>query len=187
MNEQDYEQDWLQAVGRLGGTWTVAGGRSKEKAKSDGAFFTKPTAAVLLAELSIGGMNVDWSNEEEVANLKVMDPACGDGTLLLAALGAIIKRAGLKAARAFAQKNLMGIDIDFPSVEAAKDRLMLIYPDLDRDQLSLTTFPHGPMPDGSVRAGAIELLHIDFTGDVHETKALVERPEAGTLKQGDLF
>ena len=52
-------------------------------AKSDGAFYTNNLSAIMLARLALHRDFVDWSDPEAVARLRIIDPACGTGTLLM--------------------------------------------------------------------------------------------------------
>ena len=61
-------------------------------AKSDGAFYTNNLSAVMLARLAFTRELIDWSDPETVAKLRIIDPACGTGTLLMAALQTIKAR-----------------------------------------------------------------------------------------------
>ena len=61
-------------------------------AKSDGAFYTNNLSAVMLARLAFTKDFIEWSNFEEVSKLRIIDPACGTGTLLMAALQTIKSR-----------------------------------------------------------------------------------------------
>ena len=61
-------------------------------AKSDGAFYTNNLSAIMLARLAFTRDLIDWCDPEAVAALRVMDPACGTGTLLMAALQTIKAR-----------------------------------------------------------------------------------------------
>jgi hypothetical protein len=79
----------------------------QETRKNLGAFFTKPRAARILAELAIDR----WDE-------KVLDPACGSGTLLVAAYHAKMGRGreqGLlnedKLHKEFVEKHIYGVDI----------------------------------------------------------------------------
>jgi predicted RNA methylase len=77
-----------------------------ETRKNLGAFFTKPVAARILAYLAID----KWDD-------KVLDPACGSGTLLASAYEAKMEKAlaqGIDRRRAheiFVKEHIMGIDI----------------------------------------------------------------------------
>jgi|GEM_PF-572935 len=81
-------------------------GLPPETRKNLGAFFTNPVAARLLAYLAIN----NW-------NEKVLDPACGSGTLLVSTYEAKMEKAlrqGLKRSEAhelFLNKHIIGIDI----------------------------------------------------------------------------
>ena len=46
----------------------------------------------MLARLALSSEFVDWSNPEAIKNLRIIDPACGTGTLLMAALQTIKAR-----------------------------------------------------------------------------------------------
>ena len=48
-------------------------------------FYTRPASAALLAELAVDRLEVDWSDPEAIARLRVADMACGTGALLTAA------------------------------------------------------------------------------------------------------
>ncbi len=59
--------------------------RVLDTARYDGSYYTSTPAAVLLATLAIRQQDIDWSNPNAVASLRICDPACGTGTLLMAA------------------------------------------------------------------------------------------------------
>ncbi len=59
--------------------------RVLDTARYDGSFYTSTAAATLLAALAIREEDCDWSDVNAVANLRICDPACGTGTLLMAA------------------------------------------------------------------------------------------------------
>ena len=56
-----------------------------DTARYDGSFYTTTAAATLLAALAITEDTCDWSDPEAIARLRITDPACGTGTLLMAA------------------------------------------------------------------------------------------------------
>ena len=58
-------------------------------AKSDGAFYTNNLSAIMLARLSLTNDLIDWSDSSAVEKLRIIDPACGTGTLLMASLQTI--------------------------------------------------------------------------------------------------
>ncbi len=59
--------------------------RVLDTARYDGSFYTSTAAAVLLAALALREEDADWSDPNAVAALRICDPACGTGTLLMAA------------------------------------------------------------------------------------------------------
>lgn len=145
------------------------------KAKSDGAFYTKHIPALMLAGLALSSDIVDWSDREAVERLRVFDPACGTGTLLMAALKTITDRAlasGSSLAdelpelhRHLVQNGIYGLDINYAATQLAASNLTLGAPSIDYESMGITTMQHGRQPDGSVRLGSIELL-LDVANDV---------------------
>ena len=59
--------------------------RVLDTARYDGSFYTSTAAAVLLASLALRKQDAKWSDPNAVAALRICDPACGTGTLLMAA------------------------------------------------------------------------------------------------------
>ena len=59
--------------------------RVLDTARYDGSFYTSTAAAVLLETLALREQDADWSDPNAVAALRICDPACGTGTLLMAA------------------------------------------------------------------------------------------------------
>ena len=59
--------------------------RVLDTARYDGSFYTSTAAAVLLASLALREQDADWSNADAIGTLRICDPACGTGTLLMAA------------------------------------------------------------------------------------------------------
>ena len=59
--------------------------RVLDTARYDGSFYTSTAAAVLLAALTLRVQDADWSDPNAIGNMRICDPACGTGTLLMAA------------------------------------------------------------------------------------------------------
>ena len=136
-------------------------------AKSDGAFYTKNTSGVMLARLALGTDLCDWSDPEAVRKLRVMDPACGTGTLLMAALQTIKERAAAAGGaapndpdfhRTVVEDVICGLDINAHAVQLAACNLTLGAPTVDYSRMNVARAPHGPQENGEVRLGTIELL-----------------------------
>ena len=59
--------------------------RVLDTARYDGSFYTSTAAAVLLATLALREQDANWGDPNAIAKLRICDPACGTGTLLMAA------------------------------------------------------------------------------------------------------
>ena len=139
-------------------------------AKSDGAFYTNNLSAIMLARLALPDDLIDWSDPNSVASLRVIDPACGTGTLLMASLQTIKARVAsrVKDEMADGQRNalhkrvvedvLCGLDINQHGVQLAACNMTLGAPSVDYERMNLVTMPHGPQGDGTPRAGSLEIL-----------------------------
>ncbi|MCY4503594.1 MAG: N-6 DNA methylase [Alphaproteobacteria bacterium] len=135
-------------------------------AKSDGAFYTNNVSALMLARLALSEDFADWSDPEAVTRLRIMDPACGTGTLLMAAMQTIKARmseassTGDPAAlhRRLVEDVLCGLDINRHAIQLAACNLTLGAPTVDYRRMNLFTLRHGPQADGGVRAGSLEIL-----------------------------
>ncbi len=147
-------------------------------ATSDGAFYTNNLSAVLLARLAFGDSFVDWSDPEAVQRLRIMDPACGTGTLLMATLQAIKARVGHRREldgeerdtlhKRMVEQVLCGLDINQHGVQLAACNMTLGAPTVDYTRMNLVTMPHGPQSDGKAKAGSLEVLGAPATRDLRE-------------------
>lgn len=137
-------------------------------AVSDGAFYTKHISALMLAGLTLSQDMIDWSDTDAIKQLRVLDPACGTGTLLMAALKVIKDRALESGAftedempelhRHLVQHAISGMDINYQATQLAASNLTLGAPSVDYESMQIHTMKHGPQPDGSVKLGSLELL-----------------------------
>ena len=149
-------------------------------AKSDGAFYTNNVSALMLARLALDDDFVDWSDDDAVGNLRIIDPACGTGTLLMAALKTIKDRMAEHGERSkddaelmhrtFVEDVLCGLDINRHGVQLAACNLTLGAPTVDYSRMNLHTMKHGRQEDGTVRAGSLEIL--TTADDEHDLSAL---------------
>ena len=140
-------------------------------AKSDGAFYTNNLSAMMLARLALGGDLMDWSDAESVGKLRIIDPACGTGTLLMAVLRTIMARMAGSSDVELAEPNavhkrlvedvLCGLDINQHAIQLAACNLTLGAPTVDYARMNLLTMPHGPQPNGTFKAGSLEILNAD--------------------------
>ena len=137
-------------------------------AKSDGAFYTNNLSAIMLARLAFTQDLIDWSDPEAVAKLRIIDPACGTGTLLMAALQTIKARVAGSREMSAEDRNalhkrlvddvLCGLDINRHGIQLAACNMTLGAPTVDYARMNLVTMPHGPQGDGPPKAGSLEIL-----------------------------
>ena len=147
---------------------------------SDGAYFTRPPAADIASRLTLDLLEeqrpgLDWTDPRLWKELKIFDPAVGSGILLASVLAEMKRRARRRLqARKFdraereariaalqkvaVEHSLIGMDINPVSLQLAAAQLCIGNPRLDYRKMRLHLMPYGPQPDGSVKAGTLELL-----------------------------
>ena len=137
-------------------------------AQSDGAYYTNNISALMLAGLALSPGLIDWSSKETLKKFRILDPACGTGTLLMAAVKTIKER-GLEAGafgkdelasihKSLVESSVTGLDINFHATQLAASNLTLGAPAIEYDSINIHTLQHGPTPDGQVHLGSLELL-----------------------------
>ena len=142
-----------------------------QTARYDGSFYTSTSAAVLLADLAIppGWFTDerDWADVNKLAKLKICDPACGTGTLLMAAARSIQERylsaGGIENDLEMLHLSLIedvlhGLDINRHAIHLAACMLTLTAPKIDYNKMNLYNMQHGVNAEGEVRAGSLDLL-----------------------------
>ncbi len=147
-------------------------------AQSDGAYYTHNVSAVLLARLAVDDDIADWSDVNSVTGLRIIDPACGTGTLLMAALKTIKERAIKgraltednvdEAHKHLVESSIRGLDINWHALQLAASNLTLGAPTVDYKAMHLHAMEHGPADenggggggggDYSARSGSLELI-----------------------------
>lgn len=150
--------------------------RLSEDRKTSAAFYTRPTAAELLASLSIregedGQPSTDWGDPSLGRKLRIADTACGTGTLV---------RAGYRQIRNLHEKhggNAADIHSDFMEHGVLAVDISAIAAHLTATSLSAME-PH--VPYGDVQIGCVQV-----GGAVGRTGSLefLERQEVGDLFQ----
>ena len=137
--------------------------QSVETAKSDGSMYTTIPAATLLTTLLFDGLDIDWTNYEQVTNLRIVDFACGTGTLLIACANYILQheRTGQpeKVAQALLEQMLYGFDIYNRTIFQTATGLGMMAPSIAFSKMHLYSLTLGIDPkDGKAKLGALELL-----------------------------
>ena len=104
-----------------------------DSARYDGSFYTTTAAATLLASLAVREDMCDWNDPEAIGKLRITDPACGTGTLLMAAAERIHdlvpgSRDDDAVAQALIEQVLSGYDVNLTATHMAATTLGLLSP-----------------------------------------------------------
>ena len=140
-----------------------------DTARYDGSFYTTAPAATLLATLAISADFCDWQDPEAIARLRVTDPACGTGTLLMAAAERIRElapsarggRDDETVARALIEQVFSGFDVNLTATHMAATALGLLSPSTRFENMKIGRATLGPDDTGEVKLGSLELLGPD--------------------------
>ncbi len=158
--------------------------QSVETAKSDGSMYTTIPAATLLTTLLFDGLDIDWTNLQQVTSLRIVDFACGTGTLLIAAANYILQHQQTgqaeKVAQALLEQMLYGFDINNRAIFQTATGLGMMAPSVAFSKMHLYSLTLGIDPkDGKPKLGALELL--EELGQL----SLNPRPLTGTRIDAD--
>ena len=133
--------------------------------------YTTIPAAILLAGLAFDERGPRWSeidfaSAESVAELRVVDPACGSGTLLMAAAQEILKRARRAGApaeqaptivRTILEEALYGFDVVPAAIHLAASTLCMAEARQVVKDMNLWRVRHD-VTDGVARLGSLDFL-----------------------------
>ena len=137
---------------------------------SDGAYFTRPTAASIAARLTLDACDdADWSDPTVWKEHKIVDLACGSGTLLAAMLTDMKRRAVDRGAsigrlaelqKLGVEETIKGLDINPVSLQLAASQLTAGNQEIRYRRMGLHLMPYGPHQDDPTRisVGTLELL-----------------------------
>ena len=165
------------------------------------AFYTSIPASTLLAGLALSPDrwgDVDWSDMSALENLRVVDPACGTGTLLMAAYRQIVQNHATSASatpedaalhKALVERVLFGADVVQAAIHLTAATLAAMSPTVSFDQMELHTLRIGVQLDGKVALGSLDWLQAADTqsffsanqeqiGATSGTGSTVNRPRA---------
>lgn len=136
------------------------------------AYYTSIPASILLAGLALSPARwdgVDWGDMETLGDMRVVDPACGTGTLLMAAYRQIAQnyasdREGegdISALhKALVEKVVMGTDVVQAAIHMTAATLAAMSPFVRFEQMQLHTLRLGVEPSGGVQLGSLDWLKV---------------------------
>ena len=137
-----------------------------DTARYDGSFYTTTAAATLLAGLALREDTCDWQNAAAIGRLRITDPACGTGTLLMAAAERIRDLAPQSdvdetIARALIEQVFTGYDVNLTATHMAATTLGLLSPTTQFRNMKIGRTFLGvdpPTADGDAYLGSLEFL-----------------------------
>ena len=134
------------------------------------AYYTSIPASTLLAGLALAPdkwAGWDWDSIAEIDQLRVVDPACGTGTLLMAAYRQILQNhvaAGASPAtypelhRALVEKIITGTDVVQAAIHLTAATLAAMSPSAKFEQMQLHTLRLGRESATDIRLGSLDWL-----------------------------
>ena len=134
------------------------------------AFYTSIPASTLLAGLALSAgrwEGVDWGNPEEIADLRVVDPACGTGTLLMAAYRQMVQNhqnadpLGSNEAilhNLLVEKVILGTDVVQSAIHLTAATLAAMSPSVEFKQMPLHALKYGMDASGEAHFGSLDWL-----------------------------
>ena len=134
-----------------------------DSARYDGSFYTTTPAATLLATLAIADDMCDWQDPEAIARLRITDPACGTGTLLMAAAERIRDLAPkgqdeAPVSTSLIEEVLCGYDVNLTATHMAATTLGLLSPTTYFRQMKIGRAFLGVDHLGVAYLGSLEFL-----------------------------
>ena len=134
-----------------------------DSARYDGSFYTTTAAATLLASLAIREDALDWNDAEAIGGLRITDPACGTGTLLMAAAERIHdlapgSRDDGRMARTLIERVLTGYDVNLTATHMAATTLGLLSPTTRFQNMKIGRAFLGVDGEGDAFLGSLEIL-----------------------------
>ena len=155
-------------------------------------FYTRPSAACLLAELSVSRLPVDWAIPESVKQLKIGDLACGTGTLLTAAYQSVQSRHrrakgdDQKLHKEMMEKSLFAMDIMPAATHLTTSMLSSTHPTETFTKTSVFTLPYGKPnePGLDISIGSLDLLDKNFGLDLFGTETTIASGKMEARKIG---
>ena len=163
------------------------------------AFYMSIPASTLLAGLALSPdrwSHVDWSNAKRISQLRVVDPACGTGTLLMAAYRQIVQNHSATASddsddpflhQALVEKVITEADVVQAAIHLTAATLAAMSPSVRFEQMQLHTLRLGRDSSKKIWLGSLDWLEAPETqsffstteeqiGAASGTGGIVQRP-----------
>ncbi len=168
-----------------------------DSARYDGSFYTTTAAATLLATLAIREDMCDWNDPQAVENLRIIDPACGTGTLLMSAAERIRDIAPQADAqqdlsRRLIENVLTGYDVNLTATHMAATTLGLLSPSTQFRNMKIAQTLLGVDDVRQARLGSLEFLGdkqphlIEFPGATPRSSQVDSGEDVLPLEPADL-
>ena len=147
-----------------------------DSARFDGSFYTTTPGATLLATLALTEDMCNWNDLDALAKLKIVDPACGTGTLLMASAERIRDflspevRNDEPVARMLIEQVLSGYDVNLTATHMAATTLWLLSPSTRFQNMQIGRTLLGVDEEGRAYLGSLEFLE--------ENPKLISWPDA---------
>ena len=134
-----------------------------DTARYDGSFYTTTAAATLLSSLAVTDDLCDWDDPDAISKLRIVDPACGTGTLLMAAAERIRELSPRtiddeRSAKALIEQVLTGYDVNLTATHMAATTLGLLSPSTSFRNMKIGRTFLGVDGEGDAFLGSLELL-----------------------------
>ena len=145
------------------------------------AFYTSIPASTLLAGLALSPNRwdgVDWESAQSISGLRVLDPACGTGTLLMAAYRQMVQnRTGAAPSRsedtllhkALVENVIIGADVVQAAIHLTAATLAAMSPSVRFEQMQLHTLRLGRDSEKKVWLGSLDWLEAPETQSFFST------------------
>ena len=145
------------------------------------AFYTSIPASTLLAGIALSQdrwSHVDWNSREELSRLSVVDPACGTGTLLMAAYRQIVQNHSATTAggsddqllhQALVEKVITGADVVQAAIHLTAATLAAMSPSVKFEQMQLHTLRLGRDTSKKIWLGSLDWLEAPETQSFFST------------------
>ena len=131
-------------------------------------FYTLPSSASLLAELAVNCLNVDWTEQKKVTQLRIADFACGTGAILNATYHSILSKCrrnqidDQKIHAKMIENSIVGTDIMPAATHLTASMLAGFHNGIPFKNTSIYTLPYGTteseIESEKVAIGALDLL-----------------------------